>query len=248
MKRIILSLLLLGCSTFIFADSPITSTNFYTAYLHHKLVKEAKESGELSTAMAEFLSSTEKEDSIQLKVALINALSWDIGGKENSDLYWAFLEKKYGDKKLPTDKLTGDELLCMSYLKIMDDYHSTKEPLRLVSIALNKNPESYTYQMIAALIRAQNAFLNGVYPYGWCQVFEFVSEVDQNKELTADFKQEATDIIFDYINIYEEYCLEEDEPIRPAKGNSKTASSKSTSKTNNKKAKTKILKKASIDQ
>lgn len=208
MNRIILSLLLVGTCTFVFADSPITSTNFYEAFLHHKLVKEAKESGELTLAMAEFLSSTEKEDSVQLKMAVINALSWDIAGKKNAELYWSFLEKKYDYRTLPLDKLSGDELLSLSYLKIMDDYNYAKEPLRLASMALKMEPESYTYQMIRALIKAQDVFLNGVYPHGWCKVYELVDEVENNEKLERDFKPEATEIIFEYINYYEEYCEE----------------------------------------
>ena len=237
MKKIILSLLLAGCSTFLFADSPITSTNFYEAYLHHELVKEAKEGGELTIAMAEFLSSTEKKDSIQLKVALINALSWDIDGKENGELYWSFLERKYGYRTLPYDKLSSDELLCMGYLRIMDDYNSPKEPLRLVSMALKKNrsvSRSYTYQMITALIRAQNVFLTGVYPEGWCKIYQLVEDVEQNKKFIRDFKPEATEIIFDYIRLYEEYC--EDEEVK--KGKKPKASATQAGAKQNSKAKT----------
>lgn len=244
MKRIILSLLLIGCSTLIFADSPITSTNFYQAYLHHKLVKEAQESGELNMAMAEFLSSTEKKDSIQLKVAIINALSWDADGKHNADFYWAFLKKKNGDRNLPTDKLSGDELLCLSYLKIMDDYNAAKEPLQLASMALKLQPESYTYQMISALIKAQNAFLNGVYPQAWCKVYQVVNQVENNKELTRDFKPEATEIIFEYINIYEEYC-EEEIMVKPQKqATTKAGASKGSIKPGSKAGKTKLTRKA----
>lgn len=249
MKKVILCLLFLGSSTFIFADSPITSTNFYEVYLHHELVKEAQESGELSMAMAKFLSSKAKEDSIQLKVALINALSWDIDGKKNADVYWSFLEKKYGYRKLPTEKLSGDELLCLSYLKIMDDYNSAKEPLHLVSMALKKQPESYTYQMISALINAQNTFLNGVYPHGWCKVYQIVAKVEKDKNLVRDFKPEASEIIFDYINIYEEYCEGIEEAVRQPKATNKVTSSGKKSKTPaTKTSKVKPTKKSNPDQ
>jgi len=51
----------------------------------------------------------------------------------------------------------GDELLCMGYLKAMDNYFQVDDALKYAETALLQKPKSYTYQIITALIRAQKA-------------------------------------------------------------------------------------------
>jgi len=81
MKKILLILPLLFLSV-VTADSPITSTDFYKAYLHIPKVEEAHEIGVLSEGMASFL--LDSENSLDKKAAVINALSWDFDRKINA--------------------------------------------------------------------------------------------------------------------------------------------------------------------
>ena len=75
------------------ADSPITSTDFYKAYLHIPEVEEAHEIGVLSEEIAEYLLGS--ENSLDKKAAVINALSWDFDGKINAFLFKRYLNAKY---------------------------------------------------------------------------------------------------------------------------------------------------------
>jgi hypothetical protein len=40
----------------------------------------------------------------------------------------------------------------------------------------------------------------------YCQVFKIVDKVRANQNLTIDFKKEASEIIFQYIDGYKKYC------------------------------------------
>ena len=71
MKRFLLLIFL----SVINADSPITSTDFYKAYLHIPEVEEAHTIGVLSEGIAEYLLNS--DNSLDKKAAVINALSWD---------------------------------------------------------------------------------------------------------------------------------------------------------------------------
>ncbi len=57
----------------VFADSPITSTDFYEAYFDVDMVKNAKDSGVLNNEIAGFLASPVKP--LDQKAAVVNALS-----------------------------------------------------------------------------------------------------------------------------------------------------------------------------
>jgi hypothetical protein len=68
------------------ADSPLTSTDFYKAYLDVPEVLEASKSdGVLSSNFFNFLNA--KENKIDAKIALINALKWNLKGKKNAQVY-----------------------------------------------------------------------------------------------------------------------------------------------------------------
>jgi hypothetical protein len=72
------------------ADSPITSTPFSEAYQDYEIVQKAQKAGILDLEMAQYLSS--RSAPIDVKAAVINALSWKIEGKQNATLYRYFLE------------------------------------------------------------------------------------------------------------------------------------------------------------
>ena len=81
MKKLLILILLI--SQYTFADSPLTSTDFHKAYLDVPLIKKTTNStGVLTDEVFEYLTS---KNSLDKKVALINALKWNIDGKKNSN-------------------------------------------------------------------------------------------------------------------------------------------------------------------
>ena len=89
MKKILVLVVLLKL-LFIFpatsrADSPITATDFYEAYMDVKMVERAHLERVMGLEIAEFLTSP--ENPIDVKAAVINALSWRFDGENNAELY-----------------------------------------------------------------------------------------------------------------------------------------------------------------
>lgn len=185
-----------------FADSSLTSTQFYKAYESVQIIQDAsKLKGVLAEKFMIYLS--DPSHPIDIKVALINRLGWNINGKHNANLFIQFLQKTKGYQSIKDlkERASSQELLCIGYLLALDNYKDVKEALVFSNLAATKESKSYTIQMIKALILSQT------FSYGnWCKKYEVVQKVKTATNLTFDFKSEATDIIFQYISSYKSYC------------------------------------------
>ncbi|MBN1898894.1 MAG: hypothetical protein JW827_08965 [Spirochaetes bacterium] len=201
MKKISFIILVFILTRFALADSPITSTDFYKAYSEIDLVKEAKSSGVMSLKIAEYLSSP--SNSIDKKAAVINALSWKFEGKSNAELYSYYLALNQGQllKNLDIDLLQADEIFCLGYLTVMDDYFHPEKAFLLLEKAKNNLKNSFTASMILALAKAQKAMDSD-----WCTVWKLTEEVLHNESLDQDLRPEARKIIIDYMSLYESEC------------------------------------------
>jgi hypothetical protein len=90
--------------------------------------------------------------------------------------------------------LSGDQQFCIGYLLAMDDYNHTATSLKYLKAAEKKIKDSFTVSIIRALIQAmeQSGDL-------WSDV---VLPVLQNQNLKMDMRQDAVDIIIDYMSGY----------------------------------------------
>ena len=201
MKRLFLILIFTLSINSVFADSPLTSTDFYKAYLDIPLIqKTANSKGILTDEVFEYLTS---QNSLDKKIALINALKWDFDGKNNSSLY---IKKLFGIRKNYTltnfyQKATPEELLCYGYIKAMDNYFDVKKASIFTSRAKKLNPGSNTIAVINHLITAQM-----VESSNWCEIYSGFDNIKQNKLLKLDFRTKALDIIYEYLKGYKDYC------------------------------------------
>lgn len=184
-----------------YADSPITSTNFYEAYLDVKMVERAHVEGVMGVEIAEFLSSS--DNPIDVKAAVINALSWKFEGKNNAEFYMYYLSLLYHVPliELDTDFLSADEIFCLSYLMVMDNYFYPEDAMPFLEKAHEALKDSFTVSIILALAKAQMAFT-----WDWCEAWKVVESVLENKNLKRDLRPEATKIIVDYMILYKDYC------------------------------------------
>lgn len=146
---------------------------------------------------------TDKNNPVDLKMAVINKLGWNINGKNNSQVFMRYLMNKYGysDEKKFLKKGTGDDLLSMAYLKALNNYFDVSDALVYAEKALKKNKKSRTYNLIAGLVKAQKT-MDG----SWCEVYQITDRIRKNDKLNDDLKPEAVKIIYDYMDIYSEYC------------------------------------------
>ena len=186
------------------ADSPITSTDFFKAYLHIPEVEEAHTIGVLSEGIAEYLLNS--DNSLDKKAAVINALSWDIDRKINAFLFKRYLKEKYqikDDIDSLIQAMNDDELFCLGYITVMDNYFSPENSLIYFDSTGDSIRQSYTFQIINALVKTQS--LNED-QNNWCRIWKTINTVETNKELKLDMNGEGRKIIIDYIKIYEDYC------------------------------------------
>ena len=206
MKKGFLILLLSVLSWPLLADSPLTSTNFYQVYEEYDIVNEALDAkGKVTNSIMLYLS--DRAYPIDIKMAVINAIGWKFDGQKNYNTYLNFIEMRLGTSMQDESfykKVDADELLCLAYLKAMDNYFDVKEAKQLSEIALTKSRRaqySYTFRLIDALIGAQIA-MDG----NWCDVYQGTQKVKVNGDLRYDFPKEAEDIVFEYLYLYAKEC------------------------------------------
>lgn len=212
--RVILCATTLVAYSAVRADSPLTSTEISRAYQDVGIVKAAANSGGLLTPkLMKYLAHPRKP--IDIKMAVINQLGWDINGKNNAELFFNYLNPagKYPDMAAWMQGASGDLLICMAYLKGLDNYFDVADAAVMARKAKAKSGPSYTVHIICALIEAQYAFDSD-----WCEVYQLTDRVRQNTALRQDMRPVAVDIIFEYMDLYEESCAgllpEREAPIR----------------------------------
>lgn len=174
-----------------FADSPLTSTDFWSAYADVPQVVKASESKKLDDSLDEFLLG---KVSIDRKAALINALGWDVDGqRKNAPHFRAALAQKYsGDLE---GQLTADEAFCLGYLMALDSYHKPAPALPYLERASRSRPHSFTIAIVHALVACQGGSNSSVW-------WEMISKVLDDKELYPDLRGRARDVIIEYMSLY----------------------------------------------
>ena len=186
------------------ADSPITSTDFFKAYLHIPEVEEAHTIGVLSEGIAEYLLNS--DNSLDKKAAVINALSWDIDRKINAFLFKRYLKEKYqikDDIDSLIQVMNDEELFCLGYITVMDNYFSPENSLIYFDSTGDSIRQSYTFQIINALVKTQSLIED---QNKWCRIWTTINAVETNKELKVDMNVGGRKIILDYIKTYRDYC------------------------------------------
>ena len=200
MKKLLILILLI--SQYAFADSPLTSTDFYKAYLDVPLVQKALNSkGKITNEMLEYIYSD--TNSLEIKLAIINAIGWKVKGNKSSKLYFKFVmnKKKYksdfgGDYTAFMWNATADELICYAYMKALDDYFDVSDAFEVAGFALNKNPNSFAVNMIYNLIKAQ-----GLISFGeTCYAKKMFNTLKHNQNLMMDMRNGAMPFVFEYMD------------------------------------------------
>ncbi len=196
MKQIIFSILAFFAFVSVKADSPITSTNFSVAYQDISMVSDAESAGgKITVEIMKFLAGKKPIDQ---KMAVINALGWNMEGQSNYSKFKDYLHNHGGMKK---GKRKAANLLSLAYLKAMDDYFDCTEALSIANQAIKFNSESYTFNIIHGLIKAQVMFDSS-----WCELFKAVDSVRNNDKIKMDMRPDAINIIFEYMDLYKDEC------------------------------------------
>jgi hypothetical protein len=185
-----------------FADSPLTSTDLAGPYRNESIVKQAMAArGKLTDELMTYLVNPKNE--IAMKMAVINALGWGFNGQNNATTFLNFIKAKrgYANDKILMKKASGADLLCLAYLKALDNYFKLDQAILYAEAALKKNQKSYTFNIIAALIKAQKAMDSD-----WCAVYTITNKVRLNAKLTQDMHADVIKNIFEYMDLYQSSC------------------------------------------
>lgn len=201
MKKTLLLLLLTFSINSVFADCPLTSTDFYKAYMDVPMVQEASISkGKITTEMMDYIDND--TNPLEIKLAIINAIGWNVKGLTNSKKFFAYVinKKKYktefgGDFMAFKWYATRDELICFSYLKAMDNYFDVVDASEIASEAIRKYPDSFAVTMIYNLIKAQGLSMLGE----TCYASKLFQILKNNSNLKMDMKKESMSYIFEYL-------------------------------------------------
>ena len=205
MKKLMTLAALMLWTAVMWADSPLTSTDFSRAYAPHPMVEMAAEleAGDfLPTKLLDFLA--DKDSPVDERMAVINSIGWAFEGHDGYSQLGDYLMKRYKVKTIDklVKKLDAKTLCVYAYAKAMSNYFEVSEAARLAHEAVKKNKDnSFTVAFIAALIDAQ-IYLDS----DWCAVYNVVADVAHDGSLKLDMEQGAIDIVMEYINLYKEYC------------------------------------------
>jgi hypothetical protein len=198
MRNIILLGIFLGCFCFsLLADSPLTSTDIHLGYKHEPIVAEALEFKVLSKNILEYLSSP--KNPIAIKIAVINALGWNINGTTYAETFYKYLQNKNDYESIDDFIMSenGELIICLAYFRALGDYFEVDDAIWIAKYAI-KRSNSYTVHIICALIEAQKAMDDDL-----CEVYELVNRVRENDMLIDDMNEEAKAEIFVYMDMYD---------------------------------------------
>ncbi len=174
----------------VYADSPLTSTQFSKAYQDISIVKKASDLGKVTSTIANYLY--DPKNPIDIKAAVINAMSWDIDGKTNAKIYCKLMYKK-SLEDINVNKLSGDQQFCIGYMLALDDYFHTDTALKYLKSAEKKLHGSFTVSIIRALTEEMS--LDG-------NEWTAIEKVLNNSKVSIDMRQDAINIILDYMALY----------------------------------------------
>ena len=200
MKRILLSLVILvSFLGHCLADSPLTSTEWWKYYEKKAVIQEATEYGCTKNVMKVVCG---QEYPIDLRLAVVNALSWNFEGQHNFSLCVDYYQQAYQLSDEEIDSHIDAETYCVfAYLLALDNYFEVSDALQLALHAYEMKPQSRAISIITGLIAAQMAMDDN-----WCNVYTNVAPFAYDNTLIPDMSDYAVGQIMEYINLYAEYC------------------------------------------
>lgn len=208
MKKTLLLILFTFSINSVFADSPLTSTDFYKAYMDVPIVQEASLSkGTITNEMMEYID--DDANPLEIKLGIINAIGWEHKGIMVSKMYFMFVmnKKKYktefgGDFIAFKWNASRDELICFSYMKALDNYFDVTDAFEMAGEAVRKYPDSFAVNMIYNLIKSQGLTSFGEYYYA----SKLFLTLKDNPKLKMDMKKESLSYVFEYMNEIGKNC------------------------------------------
>lgn len=178
-----------------YADSPLTNTSFFEACSLHAPVHNILESNKKkrwSAALEKHLLNS--REPLFNKLAVINALGWNLKGQRNHRRYFKAIARKYHirSKLKLAETASAEELISYAYLMAMDQYLQVDTALLWAKSAQALAPNSLCIQLINTLIELQKFQLKH-------------SRATKLPKITIDLKQYDVDLPISSLRYFEPY-------------------------------------------
>ena len=183
------------------ADSPLTSTDFHQAYADLPQVARAVASGTLDDELADYLLSP--GTSYDEAAAVMNALGWDVDGKDNHLRLLRRLKATdpQAFERFRSGRGSTRVLFAVGYLWAMGDYFDTRRAELLLAQARRQAPEFFAISLLHALVVAQSKDVSD-----WCEVFKGPRETVARYPNGLEMRRKAVEIVLEYTDIYADRC------------------------------------------
>ncbi|MCD4698512.1 MAG: hypothetical protein K8S16_19975 [Bacteroidales bacterium] len=203
MKKSVFAFLTLFIITnLIYASSPVTLVSFYQDYSFLEEVRIVEQSGMLDGRVMPFLLN--ENNPIDQKAAIINALVNTEEARRNASTFSQFVARKYKEnfETLDLNKLNGDELFCLGYFTLIDDMGQPENALPILELALSKNKQSRTVNLIYTLAKAQEDINSGDH----CKAWQDFNNTYTNLTLNQDIGNNITTYFLVEMENHKEGC------------------------------------------
>lgn len=208
MNKTFLIISFLFFAKLVFADSPVTSTEFHHVYSNISIVEQAaKAKGNLSQEMIVFLG--DENQKLEHKLALINAIGWDHKNNNSKKFLTYIIHKKQykgvfkeNEFSLLMDYGTPEEQICYAYLRANEDYFNLSSAFEMANQARMKS-NSFGVHFVFHLIKAQIYF--SIHEH--CQARKPFLDLKDNKIFKDVFQEKAMPLLLEYVLTSTENCL-----------------------------------------
>lgn len=186
-----------------YADSPLTSIDFWTIHTEDFTVQNAFRNQKMDKSTIDFI--LDENNSLEIRLSVINAIGWKFkSNSKNSSALLKSILKKYKVNSIETlfDVNHIDILTCYTYSLALDNYKNVDNIIQLSNRVSNLDPNNFYSKYIFTLIKSQKYSLS----FQWCNVNLVFKELRKAEYFNSKYGKRLFDKTFEYINIYEKYC------------------------------------------
>lgn len=204
MKRIFFSFafsFLLLCGG-VFAAMPVSLLSFFQSYSNLSVIQEIQLHKQFNGNVAAFL--TDGTNPVSQKLAVMNSLINHNLNNNSAETYTMFLGRMHGVdyQKIVLNSLSGEELLCLGYLTLIDHMGDPVDALPILQKAAAKSPQNKSVQFIYALINSQAMINNGKS----CEAWKSFQAITGKPGLVNDLDDQIASLMMNEMQSYAEAC------------------------------------------
>ena len=207
LKNTVLNLVifLLLVSSNSYADTPLTSINFWTIHADDFAVQNALRNNKMDKSTIDFI--LDESNSLEIRLSVINAIGWKFNSdnKKSTTLLRSIL-KKYKVNSIDNlfDVKHIDILTCYTYSLALDNYKNVDNIIQLSREVSNLDPNNFYSNYIYTLIKSQKYSLSSQ----WCNVFSVFKELRKSDRFNSEFGNKLYDKTYEFIGTSDKYCNE----------------------------------------